>query len=161
MTSMPLPNDTDADTNSTANDAALDDNDYATIPPKVKPLPTKPNKKDIAAAAVQPPPPAAAAAATSFSVDANEPLMDNYYANGAYDYADVVFYVNGTMQKGEYQVRVAKDSLLALFVCAISFVPLIRGSSGRSWARSTARAALALLLVTTWRWRCKKRMCAP
>ena len=75
--------DTDADTNSTADDAALDDNDYTTMPPKVMPLPMKPTKKDITAAAAQPPPPAAAAAVISFSVDANDPLMDNYYADGA------------------------------------------------------------------------------
>ena len=133
--------DTDADTDSTADDAALDDNNCATMPPKVKPLPTKPTKKDIAAAAAQPPPPAAAAAATSFSVDAKHPLTDNYYADGTYDYADVVFRINGTMQKGEHQVR--------------------RGSSRRSWVWSTARAALASLLGTTRRWRCKQRMCAP
>jgi len=75
------------------------------MPPKVKPLPTKPTKKkDIAAAAAKPPPPATAAAtaATSFSVDAEDPLTAHYYAVGAYDYADVVFCVNGTMQKSEY-----------------------------------------------------------
>jgi len=87
----------------------------------VKPLPTKPTKKDIAAAAAKPPPPAAApVAATSFSVDAEDPLMAHYYAKGAYDYADVVFCVNGTMQKSEYQVRVAEDGLLVSFVRAIS-----------------------------------------
>ena len=84
---------------------------------KVKPLPTNPTKKDAAAAAVKPPPhaAAAAAAATSFSVDANDPLTDNYYADGAYDFANVVFCVE-TMQKGEYQVRVAEDGLLVSFV---------------------------------------------
>jgi hypothetical protein len=30
-----------------------------------------------------------------------DPLTDNYYADGVYDYADVVCCVNGTMQKGE------------------------------------------------------------
>jgi hypothetical protein len=35
---------------------------------------------------VKPPPPAAAAAAaTSFSVDANNPLTENYYADEAYN----------------------------------------------------------------------------
>ena len=80
----------------------------------VKSIPTKKNtKKDIAAAAAKPSPPAAAAAAaasaataaaTSFSINAMDPLTDNYYADAVYDYADVVFCVNGTMQKGEYQV---------------------------------------------------------
>jgi hypothetical protein len=73
------------------------------MPPKVKPLPTnKPTKKDMAAASAKPPPPAAPAAApaaaTSFSVDAEDPTITvSYYAVGAYDYADVVFRINGTM----------------------------------------------------------------
>jgi hypothetical protein len=93
------------------------------MPPKVKPLLTKPTKKDMAAASAKPPPPAAAAvaaAATSFSVDAEDPLTAHYYAVGAYDYADVAFRVNGTMQKREYQVRVAKDGLSVSFLGAIS-----------------------------------------
>jgi hypothetical protein len=65
---------------------------------------------------------AAAAAATSSSVDAEDPLTAHYYAVGAYDYADVVFRVNGTMQKSEYQVRVAEDGLLVSFVRAISLM---------------------------------------
>ncbi len=52
----------------------------------------------------------AATTATCFSVDAGDPLMTHYY---------VVFRVNGTMQKGEYQIQVAEDGLLVLFVCAI------------------------------------------
>ena len=75
------------------------------MPPKVMPLPkNKPTKKDIAAAAAMPPSPTTAAAATSFSLDAEDPLKAHYYADGAYDYADVVICINGTMQKGEYQV---------------------------------------------------------
>ncbi len=62
-----------ADDYAAANDDDDDDDDNATMLPKVKPLPTKPTKKDIAAAAAKPPPPAAAAAATSFSVDAKTP----------------------------------------------------------------------------------------
>ena len=90
------------------------------MPPKVKPLPTKPTKKDIAAAAAKPPPPATGATATSFSVNTNNPLTDNYYADRAYDYADVKFRINGTMQKGEYQVQVAEDGFSALFVRDVS-----------------------------------------
>jgi hypothetical protein len=81
----------------------------------------------MAAASAKPPPPAAAAAAadaaavaTSFSVDAEDPITVSYYAVGAYDYADVVFRINGTMQKREYQVRVAEDGLSVSFVRAIS-----------------------------------------
>jgi len=104
--------------------AAADDDDYA-MPPKVKPIPTKPTKKDMAAASAKPPSPAAAAAAaaavaTFFSVDAEDPLTAHYYAVGAYDYADVVFRVNGTMQKSEYKVRVAEDGLSVSFIRAIS-----------------------------------------
>jgi hypothetical protein len=103
--------------------AALADDD-ATMPPKVKPLSTKPTKKDTAAASAKPPPPAAAAAApaaaTSFSIDAEDPITVSDYAVGAYDYADVVFRINGTMQKSEYQVRVAEDGLSVSFVRAIS-----------------------------------------
>jgi len=46
-------------------------------------------------------------------------LTTHYYASGVYDYADVFFRVNGTMKKGEYQIQVAEDGLLVLFVCAI------------------------------------------
>jgi hypothetical protein len=100
--------------------AANDDSNNATMPPKVKPLPTKPTKKDMATASAKPSPPATAAATTSFSIDATDPLTAHYYANGVYDNADVVFHVNGTMQKSEYQVRVAEDGLSVLFVRAIS-----------------------------------------
>ncbi len=122
----------DDDTDAAADDIAAaediaptaNDDGKATMPPKVKPLPTKPTKKDMAAASAKPPPPAAAAAApaaaTSFSVDAEDPITVSYYAVGAYDYADVVFRINGTMQKNEYQVRVAEDGLSISFVRAIS-----------------------------------------
>ena len=103
---------------------ANNDSDDATMPPKVKPLPRKPTKKDMAAASAKPPPPAAAAAApaaaTSFSVDAEDPITVSDYAVGAYNYADVVFRINGTMQKCEYQVRVAEDGLSVSFLRAIS-----------------------------------------
>ena len=78
----------------------------------------------MVAASAKPPPPAAAAAAaataTSFSIDAEDPITVSDYAVGAYDYADVVFRINGTMQKSEYQVRVAEDGLSVSFVRAIS-----------------------------------------
>ena len=100
------------DTNAAAKDIAAADataannNGYATMPPKVKPLPRKPTKKESATAAEMPPPPAAAAAttATSFSIDATDPLTAHYYADGVYNYADAVFRVNGMMQKSEYQI---------------------------------------------------------
>ena len=90
-------NDVAKDINTTANyDAPTDDDiDYATLPPKVKPIPTRAAiKKESAAAAAKPPPPAAAAASASFSVDKEDPLMTHYYADRVYDYAGVVFRVN-------------------------------------------------------------------
>jgi hypothetical protein len=147
----------DDDTNAAADDIAAaediaavadtaDDND-ATMLPKVKPLPTKPTKKDMAAASAKPPPPAAAAAAaaaaTSFSVDAEDPLTAHYYAVGAYDYADVVFRVNGTMQKREYQVRVAEDGLSVSFLRAISSLSfdkkILRKIMGAEYRESSSR----------------------
>jgi hypothetical protein len=130
--------------------ASANDNDATmTMPPKVMPLPKKTTKKDIAAAAAKPHPPpaaaatAAAAAATSFSVDAEDPLTAHYYAVGAYDYADVVFHVNGTMQKSEYQVRVAKDGLLVSFVRAISSMSfdkkILRKIMGAEYRESSSR----------------------
>jgi hypothetical protein len=126
--------------------AANDDSDNATMPSKVKPLPTKPTKKDMAAASAKPPPPtaaAAAAAATSFSIDATDPLTAHYYAVGAYDYADVVFHVNGTMQKSEYQVHVAKDGLSVSFVRAISSMSydkrILRKIMGVEYSESSSR----------------------
>jgi hypothetical protein len=103
----------------------------------------------MAAASVKPPPPAAAAAtaataaATSFSIDAEDPLTDNYYAVGVYDYADVVFRVNRMMQKGEYQVRVAEDGLSVSFVRAISSrsfdKKILRKIMGAEYRESSSR----------------------
>jgi len=143
---------TDADA-SDADDYAADDiaaaannNEDATMPPKVKPLPTKPTKKDMATASAKPPPPpaaAAAAAATSFSVDAEDPLTAHYYAVGAYNYTEVVFRVNGTMQKSEYQVHVAEDGLWVSFVCAISSRSfdkrILRKIMGAEYRKSSSR----------------------
>ena len=141
--------DEDIDAASAAADDVPTDNDvdYATMPPKVKPIPKKAApKKESATAAAKPPPPAAAAAAaavTSFSVDAGDPLTTHYYAEGVYDYANVVFCINGTMQKGEYQIQVAKDGLLVLFVRAIpsrSFdKKILKQIMGENYRESSAR----------------------
>jgi hypothetical protein len=117
------------------------------MPSKVKPFPTKPTRKDMAAASAKPPPPpaatATAAAVTSFSVDAEDPITVSYYAVGAYDYADVVFRINGTMQKSEYQVRVAKDGLSVSFVRAISSMSfdkkILRKIMGAEYRESSSR----------------------
>ena len=82
---------------------------------------------------------------------AEDPFTESYYADGvyAYDYADVVFRVNGTMQKGEYVVRVAEDGLSVSFQLQSDLIPSTRRFSGKSWARITVRAALASSLATT------------
>ena len=119
------------------------------MPPKVKPLPTKkPTKKESTAATAMPPPPtaataAAAAATTSFSVDADNPFSHNYYADGVCDYATVVFHVNGMMQNGEYEMRVAEDGLLVLFlraICSHSFdKKILCKIMGTEYPESSAR----------------------
>jgi hypothetical protein len=126
----------------TAAAAAVDDN--ATMPPKVMPLPKKTTKKDIAAAAAKlrrccrhrdlllrqcrrPP---------------HGPLLRRY-AEGAYDYDGVVFHVNRMMQKSEYQVRVAKDSLSVSFICVISSMSfnkkILRKIMGVGYRESSSR----------------------
>jgi hypothetical protein len=103
-------------------------------------------RRKSAAAAAKPPPPvatAAAATATSFSVDASDPLTTHYYASGVYDYADVLFCVNGTMKKGEYQIQVAEDGLSVSFVRAIpsrSFdKKILKKIIGEDYRESNAR----------------------
>jgi hypothetical protein len=52
-------------------------------------------------------------------VKATNPLTVKYYTNGAHNYADKVISVNGMMQKGEYEVREAKNGHLLTFICAV------------------------------------------
>ena len=72
--------------------------------------------------------------------------MTHYYAEGVYDYADVVFRVNGTMQKGEYQIQVAGRPSVS-FVHAIpsrSFdKKILKKFMGENYRESSAR-------VVTW-----------
>jgi hypothetical protein len=158
--------DEDIDAASAAADNAPTDDDvnYATMPPKVKPIPKKAApKKESATAAAKPPPPAAAAAAaaaTSFSVDAGDPLTTHYYAEGVYGYADLVFRVNSTIQKGEYQIQMAEDGLSVSFVRAIPSRSFDKKIIKKSWVRITVRAALASSLGTAQHLRCSDRMCA-
>jgi hypothetical protein len=56
---------------------------------------------------------------SNFFVEAPDPLTVAYYANDDHNYANMVIRVNGAMQKGEYEVQVAKDGHSNLFVCAI------------------------------------------
>ncbi len=108
-----------ADDNINDND---EDNDGTILPHKVKPVATaatktflkKPKKDDEIMHLPAPKLPKI----LNFSIKAEDPLTVSYYANG-HDYADVVFHVNGTMEYGEYKVRVAKDGRSILFVCAI------------------------------------------
>ena len=109
------------------------------MPPKTKtkpiPIPTEAaTKKESAAAAGIPPPQ---------PLKAEDPLTVSYYADGVYDYADVVFRVHRTMQKGEYEVRLAKDGLLVLFrraICSRSFnKKILRKIMGEEYRESSAR----------------------
>jgi hypothetical protein len=141
-----------ATTDDFAANTAADDYNYATKPPKVKPLPKKPNKKESATAAVKPPPPAAAAAAAAtvaFSINAEDPLTVSYYAEVVYDYADVVFHIIRTMQKGEYEVQVAEDGLLVSFrraICSCSFnKKILHKIMGEEYRESSAR-------IVAWDW---------
>ena len=83
-------------------------------------------------------PPAATATATTticFSVDSGDPLTAHYYAEGVYDYTDVVFCVNGT-------ILVAKDGLLVSFVFAVpshSFdKKILKKIMGKNYRESSA-----------------------
>jgi hypothetical protein len=55
--------------------------------------------------------------ATSLSKTTN-PLSVAYYAYGRHNYA-LVIQANGTMQKGEYEARVAKDGHSLMFIRTI------------------------------------------
>jgi hypothetical protein len=55
----------------------------------------------------------------TYSIEAGDPFTLSYYASGKHDYANIVFHVNGTMEYGEYEIRVAKDGRSISFVCAI------------------------------------------
>jgi hypothetical protein len=68
---------------------------------------------------------------------------ESYYADRVY-YANIVFRV--MMQKGEYVVPVAEDSLSVSFQLQSALVPSTRRFSGKSWAIITVRAALACRL---------------
>jgi hypothetical protein len=57
---------------------------------------------------------------SNFSIEATDLLTVSYYAEGAHNYANVVIRVNRTMEKGEYEVRVAKDGHLISFVSTIN-----------------------------------------
>jgi hypothetical protein len=81
----------------TADAAAPDDNNYATMPPKLKPSPRKPGAKkskgesdDVAAM-----PPPAPKPPENFSADSTDKFLVSYHCKGLQDLADVVFHVKG------------------------------------------------------------------
>ena len=110
--------DDDADANAdavtdTATDNAAPDNDnYATMPPKLKPPPRKPagtkkTKGESAAAAATPPP--APKPPENFSVNSTEKFLVSYHTKGTQDITDVVFHINGVLRDTDYHVSVAAD----------------------------------------------------
>ena len=105
--------DTDAVTDTAAEDAAPDDDNYANMPPKLKAPPRKPagskkTKGDSAAAAAMPPPPAPKPP-ENFSVDSTDKFLVAYHTKGKHDVADVMFHVNGVLRDTDYRVSVAAD----------------------------------------------------
>ena len=78
------------------------------MPPKMKPLPTKPTKKDSTAAAATPPPPTPKPP-ENFSVDSTDKFLVAYHTKGKHDVADVMFHVNGVLCDTDYRVNVAAD----------------------------------------------------
>ncbi len=102
----------DTNDNATANNAAPDGNNYATMLPKVKPLPSKPSAKktkgessDVAAM-----PPPIPKPPVNFSVDSTDKFLVSHYCEGSQKYADVVFQVNGLLRDDtDYCMSIAMD----------------------------------------------------
>jgi hypothetical protein len=88
------------------------------MPPKVKPLPTKPTKKDSAAADAMPPPPAPKPP-ENLSVDSTDKFLVAYHTKGKHDVADVMFHVNGVLRDTDYRVSVAADRKSFSWQCTI------------------------------------------
>jgi hypothetical protein len=126
------------------NDNNKEDNDGTSMPPKVKPVATqqqrlsrKEQRRQMRSLISLPPscpkypsllPLTQRNRKNVFSIKAEDPLTVFYYATGKHDYAYVVIRVNITMEYGEYEVRVAEDGCLILFVraiCAKSFDKII------------------------------------
>jgi hypothetical protein len=85
-------NATDTDNDTAANDAAPDNDNYATMPPKVKPLPRMPgakktNSNNVAAMLLPAPKPP-----VNFSLNSTDKFPVLYYCEGSQDYADMVFH---------------------------------------------------------------------
>jgi len=74
---------------------------------------------------------------------AEDPFTESYYADRVYDYTNIVFRVNGTKQKGEYEVRVAEDGLSVSFqraICSRFFnKQILRIIMGENYHESSAR----------------------
>jgi hypothetical protein len=110
-----IDDDTDAaadDTDAAADNAAADDN-YATMPPKLKAPPRKPDaKKKIKGESdndVTAMPPPAPKPRVNFSIDSTDKFLVSYHCKGKQDVADVVFHVSGVLRDTDYRVSVAVD----------------------------------------------------
>jgi hypothetical protein len=105
------------------NDDNDNDNDSTSMPPKVKPMATAATKtakkKTKKADEITHLPARKLPNIRTFSIKVEDPLTISYYAKGKHDYTNVVFCVNGTIEYGEYKVRMAKDGRLILLVQAI------------------------------------------
>ena len=103
----------DAIPDKAAKDAANDNNNYATMPPKLKAPPRKLHAKkkikgenDDDVAAMPPPTPKRP---VSFSVDSTDKFLVSYHCKGKQDVADMVFHVNGVLRNTNYRVSIAAD----------------------------------------------------
>jgi hypothetical protein len=110
--------------NYNCNKDTTNNEDTETMFPKVKPMAAQKttSKKSVNKDDKTMPPLAAkllAISTSNFSVEASNPLKVAYYAISTYNYTSAVIQVNGMMQKGEYEVQVARDGHSLTFVRAI------------------------------------------
>jgi hypothetical protein len=113
------------DTDAAADNAAPDNDNYATMPPKLKPLPRKPGTKktkgesnDVAAMPTSAPKPP-----ENFSVDSTDKFLVSYHCEGSQDLTDVAFQVNGVLRADiNYCMSIATDRKSILWQCAIQSI---------------------------------------
>jgi hypothetical protein len=102
-----------ADTYTVGSDAALDNDDYPTMPPKLKPAPRKPATKRKSADVAEMPPLTPKPPANFFLV--------TYYCEGLQDHAAVVVHVNRVLCNGDYHVSFVMDGKSVLWQCRIQY----------------------------------------
>jgi hypothetical protein len=114
-----------ADTYTVGSDAAPNNNDYPTMPPKLKPAPRKPgtNRKSADVAEM---PPLTPKPPANFSVDSINKFLVTYYCEGLQDHAVVVVHVNRVLCNGDYHMSFVMDGKSVLWQCRIQSVCLTK-----------------------------------